>query len=189
MEQLVVPDEDVLVGQAAAHAARHGAALPVLAEDLDPGVVVPHLRQRHARQVAAQRGAAPTQTLVTTILGQAMPMSCNSSYSPLEIFLAPASQLKVRPDLTGICKADPQILAQVNALSKQPGLVEVLLQPVVEDAVEVVQAAAVKCPKCLLILHSLAPPPRAVGTHLENVMRSRVFVEVSQIANGFLLFI
>ena len=72
MEQLVVPDEDVLVGQAAAHAARHGAALPVLAEHLDPGVVVPHLRQRHARQVAAQRGAAPTQTLVTTILGQAM---------------------------------------------------------------------------------------------------------------------
>ena len=67
MEKLVVPDEDVLVGQAAAHAARHGAALPVLAEHLDPGVVVPHLRQRHARQVAAQRGAAPTQTLVMTL--------------------------------------------------------------------------------------------------------------------------
>ena len=67
VEQLVVPDEDVLVGQAAAHAARHGAALPVLAEHLDPGVVVPHLRQRHARQVAAQRGAAPTQTLLITL--------------------------------------------------------------------------------------------------------------------------
>ena len=97
--------------------------------------------------------------------------------------------VKSYPDLTGICKADPEILAQVNALSEQPGLVEVLLQPVVEDAVEVVQAAAVKCPKCLLILHSLAPPLRAVGTHLENVMGSRVFFEVSQIANSFLLFI
>ena len=114
-------------------------------------------------------------------------MSCNLSL--LEIFLAPASQLKVRPDLTGICKADAQILAQVNALPEQAGLVEVLLQAVVQDAVEVVEAAAVKCPKCLLILHSLAPPPRAVGAHLENVMGSRMFFEVSQIANGFLLFI
>ena len=68
VEELVVPDEDVLVGQAAAHAAGHGAALPVLAEHLDPGGVVPHLRQRHARQVAAQRGAAPPQTLVETFI-------------------------------------------------------------------------------------------------------------------------
>ena len=51
--------------------------------------------------------------------------------------------------LVAVGQADSQVLAQVDALAKQAGLVEVLLQAVVEDAVEVVQSAPVEGPVSL----------------------------------------
>ena len=62
--------------------------------------------------------------------------------------------------LAAVGEADPEVLTEVDPLTEQTRLVEVLLQTVVEDAVEVVQPTAVKCPESSLILDRLEP---AVG--------------------------
>ena len=68
----------------------------------------------------------------------------------------------------GVSKAHSKVPSQVNALPKERHLSPVLLQPKVEDGVEVVQPAAMKSPKVWLIAHPLLPIGKPWPMYLQH---------------------